>query len=225
MEDDKLKQEKYLCNMQSGTEGLAIADLFMRDADGKVIRVISLQKGQYIPTDLIDAGDLKKSRLFGSLKKCIDRRWIVVENPAIDDHVEEEKPVEMEAVIPEQAVTEIDAGTVSMKDVTSPIADSSRPKGIPAFPEDKQPPIKEIVSKMEATTVNIFAISEGNAVTAKAEAESKYNEFSNLRYFQKLKAIKDTKDTALLGVITKKSEYPQLIHNAESRLKELRESK
>lgn len=227
MTDEELKKEKYLCAMQSGTEGLAIADLFVRNADGTIMKVMTLQKGQYLLTELVDFGDLKKSRLVGSLSKCIDRGWIVVEDPAEEIKVSEPEVVEVKTVTPSQALTEVKAGIIDKKDVTDPVADVVNPtaKGIDPFPKEVQPKVVEIVSKKESKTPNSFAITETDATVGKVKSEGKYAEFDSLRYFQKLKAIKETQDVELLDLVSKKSNYPQLVHNSQSRLKELRESK
>jgi len=220
MTDEELKKERYVCQIQSGTEGLMIADLFIKTAVAHIVKPVTLKKEEYLPTDLVDFGDLKKSRLSGSLSRCIKRGWISVENPA-GEIVKEERPApEMKKPTPSAGISEVRAGLVDPKECTDIAGEAAQPKGIDPFPKDKEIPIKEVISLVEARTPNTFAVTEGDLKNPVAKVAN-YTEFMKLRYFQKLKTIKATVNTDLLKDVIVKDTYPQLVHNSKIRLAEL----
>jgi len=216
MNDELLKKEKYLCVIVGGLEGLAIADLFIRMNDGKIMKQVVVRQGDYVPTDLIDFDDIKKSRLAGSLGKCIARGWIIVENPAIEvPKLVVKEPVMMKPT-KSSAITEIDAGIISPAEVSNRVAEATQIKqAVNPFPTERELPVKSIISDEQSRTVNAFAITE------KSVTSDGYFVFNKLKHFQKLKTIKDTKDVGLLERIVNESNYPQLVHNAKLRLQEL----
>ncbi len=220
MTDEELKKEKYRCEIQSGTEGLVMADLFIRTAVAHIIKPVRLRQGEYIPTDLVDFGDLKKSRLAGALLKCIEKGWISVENPS--EKIEKVEQSTPEMIMPKSdgAITELKAGLINPEDVTNLVADVPQPKGINPFPKEKEVPVKEVITLKEARTANTFAVTEQD-LNSSVPQLTNYEDFKGLRYFQKLKAIKESTDKVLLKSIMDQDSYPQLVHNSKSRLLEL----
>jgi len=217
MDDLSLKQEKYRCEVSDNSADLEIADLFIKLSNGTIKRPVRLSKGMYVPTELLDFDDVKKSRLNGSLKKCIDNKWIVVENPAFIEVVtcsEENVRLPIET----STITETKAGIIKSENVTGKISEITQArKGVSPFPEEKiDVSSKENVFIKESRSPNLFAITENQI------KETEFSKFMSLKYFQKLKMIKETTSVSLLNEIILKSEYPQLIHNASMRLQELK---
>lgn len=218
MDNELLRKEKYTCEIESGTEGLQIFDLFIRSANNSLMRPVVLQKGEQVPTDLIDFDDLKKSRLSGALLRCIKAGWISVENPATElpAATKSSAPKMETKTLQAVGITEKGAGLIDPKSITGPITDMRRPKGVSPFPEETESPTKELISSKQSRTANTFAISE-NSISE----PSKYEEFEKNKHFIKLKVIKETSDKDLLKQIVSKSQIVQLRHNAQLRLQEL----
>jgi hypothetical protein len=212
MTDEMIKQEKYKCEIQSGIEGLEIADLFIKI--GALQKHVVIQQGEYLPIDLVEFDNLKKSRLVGSLKRCIDYGWVSVESPTAVPPKVKEVAVSKPAARP-VAITEEGAGIVSARDITNKVSDMRRVDADTVYPDEIQPPVREIVTVAQSKTPNAMAITE---TTVAADG---YFAFEKLKYFQKLKTIKDSSDVTLLKAIIEKSPYPQLVHNAQVRMQEL----
>lgn len=219
MDDEALRKEKYRCEY-NGYDGITVGDLYFRAANPMYNRRVTLKKGEYILTELLDFNDLKKSRSNGALKSFIEMGWIVVENPSTTIEKRHTANVELAAPAIANAISELAAGTVNAKDITDLVATAAQPKNVLGFPTDVQPKTTEVVSLEQSRTVNSFAISE----PANAPVDA-YEKFNSLRYFQKLKTIKETVDTNLLETIVSKSNYPQLVHNSKTRLRELQNGK
>jgi len=209
MTKEQLEKEKYICNFNEVT----ISDLFIKMTNG--MRVVTLKRGDYLPTEILSSDDIKKSRLYGCLKRLIELGYIIVENPATEIG-SIRKPVEVKFSAPSRGINEVEAGIVKASDLTNPISTAAQPIGMDPFPKDKALPVHEIISVKDSRTVNTFAITEKSIRNIPS-----YSNFSKLRYFQKLKAIKDMNDRELLHLIVEKDSYPQLIHNAQLRLKEI----
>lgn len=220
MNDESLKRERYLCANQGGIDGLLIADLFYMVEGASMKRPVILKSGDYVPTELLNFNDIKISRLTGALKRCIDRGWIVVENPAFESKKEDEKVIEIVMPRKFEGVTEIEAGIIRPSQITNPVASSAQLKGMDPYPIDRPVPFTIQKTEAAAKTANAFAITEKEAQKV-VTIDTTYEEFSKLRYFQKLKAIKDMKDKPLLQAIISKASYPQLVHNAQLRIKEI----
>ena len=218
MDDEALRKEKYRCEYK-GSE-MTIGDLIFRSANPLYNRRVTLKQGEYILTELLDFNDLKKSRLNGALKSFIEMGWVVVENPATTIEKRHSATVELAAPTMMSAITELAAGTVNVKDITDMVATAAQPRSMLSFPTDVQPKLTEVVSQEQSRTVNSFAIGEPTETPMDA-----YTRFNSLRYFQKLKTIKETTDHNLLGTIATKSNYPQLVHNSKTRLRELQSGK
>jgi hypothetical protein len=219
MDDETLRREKYRCEFE-GHDGITIGDLYFRAANPMYNRRVTLKKGEYILTELLDFTDLKKSRLSGALKSFIEMGWIAVENPATTIEKRHSAAVELAAPTIANAISELAAGTVKAKDITNLVATAAQPKNVLGFPDDIQPKVTEVVPLKQSRTVNSFAISEASEAPVDI-----YEKFNSLRYFQKLKTIKETADANLLEVIVSKSNYPQLVHNSKTRLRELQNGK
>lgn len=222
MDNDQLSKEKYRC-VFPGHNGVTIGDLIIKSKNPEHNRPIKFNFGEYLLTELLDFADLKKSRLGGALKKFIEMGWIVVENAA--EMIEQKEVKSAEIIYPKQpdVITEVKAGTVSPRDITNPTATAGQPgKSMIGFPEDKPMKTVEVMSTKESRTVNNFAISESPTQNNDSPNDPEiYAKFSALRYFQKLKTIKETDDVKLLELIATKSNYPQLVHNSKAKLKEL----
>lgn len=222
MTDDLLRKEKYKC-VFNGSPDMSIGDLFFKSPNPIYSRRVTLKKGEYILTELLDFEDLKKSRLHGALGKFIEMGWIVVESPSVSVVKKEtETPAKQLETAPE-AITELQAGIIQAKDISNKISTSSS-KGSAStsnlgFPIEAQTKTVESLSIEKSRTINSLAISETAA--QKAPSTDVYDKFIALRYFQKLKTIKETRDQGLLSLIISKSNYPQLIYNSKNRLREL----
>ena len=221
LDDETLRKEKYKC-VFSSADGVTIFDLYFKSPNPVYNRRVSLKNGEYILTELLDFEDLKKSRLTGALSKFIEMGWIVVENASVSPMVKEGVRKAVRATPPSSAITEIQAGIIHAKDISNRV--SSATSGYQhvgasslGFPEEAHQKTTETLSLDKSRTINSLAISE---VTAQ-QATSAYDKFTTLRYFQKLKTIKDSTDQTLLSLIIAKSNYPQLVHNSKNRLREL----
>lgn len=219
--DDELRKEKYRCEF-NGAEGITIGDLHIKAKNPSYSRSVKIKKGEYILTELLEFEDLKRSRLTGALSQFIKKGWIVVENPSV--------PTKLQPVAAPNAVeliTERLAGTVLAKDVTNLVTDAPKQTNTLDYPTENHPQVVETITMEESRTPNTFAISENDAEVAISadKVEEAFNKFNSLRYFQKLKAIRDMTDTRLLEIITQKSNYPQLIHNSKNRLREIQNGK
>ena len=221
MDDEQLRKEKYRCTF-AGHNGLTVGDLFIRSKNFNFNRVVQLKQGEYLLTELLDFAELKKSRLTGALSKFIEKGWVTVENPAAPVEKREVAPIEMVQPATSAAVTEMQAGTVKLQDVTNLTATAGQPKSMLDYPEDKPVKVVEVVSFEKSRTVNSCAISESPVNDSGVQNGSDvFEKFNALRYFQKLKTIKETTDVNLLEIIARKSNYPQLVHNSKNRLREL----
>ena len=216
MDDEQLRKEKYRCEYD-GADGITIGDLFFKAANPTYNRRVQLKKGEYVLTELLDFTDLKKSRTSGALAKFIEMGWVVVESPLA---IVERKIQTMERR-PDvsSAITEIQTGI--LKGTTNLVA-TGKVASI-GFPSETQPKIVESLSIDKSRNINSLAISEVDAASASVAEE--YEKFDSLRYFQKLKTIKDTRNVNLLELIVSKSHYPQLVHNSKNRLRDLQTSR
>lgn len=219
MEDNDLRKEKYRCEF-NGPEGITVGDLYFKASNPIYNRQVKIKKGEYILTELLDFEDLKKSRFKGALSKFIEMGWIVIENPSMPVEKREQKMPEMRPAAIQKAITELQAGTVQAKNITNLVATSGQPADI-GFPKERHPQVVESLSLDKSRNINSLAISETDAVKDVVSATSEFDKFNSLRYFQKLKMIKETTNRALLELISTKSNYPQLIHNSKNRLREL----
>jgi hypothetical protein len=223
IDDEMLRKEKFRCDYE-GADGVTVGDLFFKAANPEYNRKVFLKKGEYILTELLDFADLKKSRLTGALSKFIEMGWIVVENPSIIVEKRVSRPVEMKASSISEAITEVQAGIIQAKDITNLVATSGQPKTI-GYPTESHPKVVEALSLDKSRNINSLAISEAEAISSTTDSSKEFDKFNSLRYFQKLKTIKETKDLTLLELIASKSNYPQLVHNSKNRLRELQTSR
>ncbi len=213
-------KEKYRCAFV-GHNGITISDLMVKPSNPNLWHPIHFSFGEYLQTDLLNPADLQKSRSAGALHKFIEMGWIVVENAAVSVEVKASS-TKIEYPAQTAAITEVQAGTVAPKDITNLTVTAGRPSNMLDYPEDKPTKVIEVISDKESRTVNNFAILESAANDNGLQNDSEiYEKFSALRYFQKLKTIKETDNLKLLELIATKSNYPQLVHNSKSRLKEL----
>lgn len=217
MDDEQLRKEKYRCTFK-GSDGITISDLVIKATNPNYNRKITLQHGEYILTELLDFDDLKKSRIVGALSKFIEMGWVTVENPSIPVEKREVKPPEMKELPPIKAITEAQANGRPEKPVFVAIG----PASSIGFPAEEEVELTEVLSSEQSRKTNSLAISEMDAKKALADTTVTLDKFNSLRYFQKLKTIKETVDITLLELITTKSNYPQLIHNSKNRLRELK---
>ena len=156
-----LRQEKYKCAVQSGLEGLTLVDLFIKSAEGKSLRPVRLQLGQYIPLDQVDAAETSKSRLSGSLGRSIKMGWIIVENSALPcDTSSVEAP--KQAVASATTITEVAAGIVRPDQLTSPIAGTRSAKDSYPWPKDVEIPVVKLISDKDSKTHNALALTEAD---------------------------------------------------------------
>lgn len=220
MSDEELQKEKYRCDF-NGIGSITVRDLLIKAKNSVYVRPVTLNRGEYILTELLDFADLKKSRTSGALKQLIQMGYIAVENSAVPNETIARETV-MAPASKSSVITELQAGTVSPNDITNLISGKDSPESsapnVLDYPEDKQPKVYELISDEQSRTPNTFAISE-------VDASNTFEKFNSLRYFQKLKAIREMTDVRLLETITTKSSYPQLIHNSKTRLKEIQNGK
>jgi len=221
IDDETIQKEKYRCSFASG---VTIGDLLFKSTNSAHHRRVTLQHGDYILTELLDFSDLKKSRLTGSLSKFIQMGWIIVENPG-EIVVERVETVRPSRAIASSAITEIQAGIIHAKDISNKISSASASSEYATsnlgYPKETHPKTVEALSLDKSRTINGLAISETEAQQSLAPSTTSYDKFVTLRYFQKLKTIKETLDQELLSLIIAKSSYPQLVHNSKNRLREL----
>lgn len=215
MDNDELAKEKYRCTF-NGQDGITFVDLYFKSSNPFYNKRATLKNGEYLLTELLDFEDLKKSRTSGALSSFIKLGMVAVENMSIptkgDTRMLKTTPE------PSRGVSEVQAGTITS---TDSVVTQSAPKGSSiGYPTESQPNVVELVSVENSRTPNAFAISEDDA--AKSDSFTKFN---TLKYFQKLKAIKDMTDISLLEAITTRSNYPQLIHNSKNRLREIQNGK
>lgn len=218
--DDELRKEKFRCEF-NGPDGITISDLHIKAKNPLYSRAVKLKKGEYILTELLEFEDLKKSRLSGALSHFIKKGWVTVENPSVPTKAVVQSAVkEIKAGEP---LTERGAGLVAPKDVTNIIADAPKFNNNLDYPKDVQTKSYELVSKEQSRTPNAFAIAETEVPSNKIEES--FEKFNSLKYFQKLKAIREMNDIKLLETITSKCNYPQLVHNSKNRLREIQTGK
>lgn len=216
--DEEIRKEKYRCTF-NGQEGITFVDLYFKSSNPFYNKRAVLKNGEYLLTELLDFEDLKKSRTSGALNAFIKMGWVAVENTSIST----KSDTRMLKNIPEpsRGVSEIQSGAINSKNSTDSVVTQTAPKGSSiGYPTESQPKVVELVSAEQSRTPNSFAISEDDA--AKGDSFAKFN---TLKYFQKLKAIKDMTDISLLEAISTKSTYPQLVHNSKNRLREMLNSK
>ncbi len=223
MDDEQLRKEKYRCDYD-GADGLKIGDLFFKASNPTYNRMVSLKKGEYILTELLDFADLKKSRLGGALGKFIDMRWIAVENPSVPVAPRIQTTQSYEKPFIATAITELQAGLIKAENITN-FAGTSRQGATIGYPTESHPKVVESLSLDKSRNINSLAISETEAVSSTLTAAEEYEKFNSLRYFQKLKTVKETKNLGLLELIVAKSNYPQLVHNSRNKLRELQTSR
>lgn len=223
MDDEQLRKEKYRCAF-SGADGITIGDLFFKAANPTYNKKVFLKHGEYILTELLDFADLKKSRTTGALSKFIDMGWIVVENPSIPVTPRAQTTQSYEKPSISTAITELQAGLIKEENITNYAGPVAQTKTI-GFPNETHPKIVASLSLDKSRNINSLAISETEASSSTNNAAEEYEKFISLRYFQKLKTIKETKNMALLELISTKSNYPQLVHNSRNRLRELQTSR
>lgn len=222
--DDELRKEKYRCEY-NGQDGITINDLHIKAKNPAYSRCVKIKKGEYVLTELLEFADLKKSRESGALNQFIKKGWVVVENPSTPVAVQPRSALrELRAG---ETISERNVGLVAAKDVTNLVADAPHLNNTLDYPTESHPQVIELTSKEQSRTPNVFAISENDAEssTSLVKVEEAFNKFNSLRYFQKLKAIRDMTDMKLLETITQKSNYPQLIHNSKNRLREIQNGK
>lgn len=220
MTDDTLRKEKYLCTYD-GHDGITIGDLFIKATNPVYNRKVSLKKGEYVLTELLDFEDLKKSRIAGALSKFIEMGWVTVENPSIPVAQRVAKSLELAAPDRSQSISEREMGSVLARDITNLVgAVATQPKDL-GYPADTQPKVIESLSLDKSRNTNSLAISEPQAASPALTAQETFDKFESLRYFQKLKAIKESVSIVLLEMIVARSSYPQLVHNAKNRIREL----
>jgi hypothetical protein len=218
MDNDTLRKEKYRCTFK-GSDGITISDLIIKATNPNYNRKISLRYGEYILTELLDFEDLKKSRMVGALARFIEMGWVAVENPSIPvEKKEPAKPVAVAVPAVAKAITEAAAQGRPEKQIYA----STGPSSSLGFPKEEETPLTEVLSSEQSRKLNSLAISETDAKVALADATVTLDKFNSLRYFQKLKLIKETVDVGLLEGVVTKSNYPQLIHNAKNRIRELK---
>lgn len=219
MDDEQLRKEKYRCDYD-GADGLKVGDLFFKASNPTYNRMVSLKKGEYILTELLDFADLKKSRTTGALSKFIEMGWVVVENPSVPST----RVVATNYSSPiEDAITELQAGLIKAETITSFAGTLRQSTKSIGYPTETHLKVVESLSLDKSRNINSLAISETDASSSLAAEE--FGKFNSLRYFQKLKTIKETKNMALLELIATKSNYPQLVHNSRNRLRELQTSR
>lgn len=217
MDNETLRKEKYRCAFK-GSDGITISDLIIKATNPNYNRKISLRYGEYILTELLDFEDLKKSRMVGALSKFIEMGWVIVENPSIPVEKKEVKQPEMSVAAVSKVITEAQANGRADK----PMYMSTGPASSIGFPTEEQAQLTTVVSNEQSRKPNSLAISELDAKKALADTTVTLDKFNALRYFQKLKTIKETTDVTLLELIATKSNYPQLIHNSKNRIRELK---
>jgi len=155
-----LSNEKYKCAIQSG-EGLILVDLYIRTADNKILRPVKLQKGEYVPNEAVDASDILKSRLGGSLGRSIKMGWIVVENPALPAEVEKKEVPAMDVPkMTNAGITEVAAGIVKPNQISNPISGVVTPRENSPWPKDTELPVIQLMSDKDSRTDNSMAITE-----------------------------------------------------------------
>jgi len=204
MNDEQIRQEKYRCVFK-GVDGITIRDLFFKSTNSIYNRRVVLHEGEYLLTELLDFEDLKKSRSTGALSKFIEMKWVVVENLAARTSPKEQ--VETPASCEKELVA------------------ASGPSVSIGYPADVQPKLVEVLSSEQSRKPNSLAISEVDAASLALASTITLEKFNSLRYFQKLKAIKETTDIRLLELIATHSTYPQLVHNSKNRIRALVKSK
>jgi len=218
MDNETLRKEKYRCTFK-GSDGITISDLVIKATNPTYNRKISLRYGEYILTELLDFEDLKRSRMAGALARFIEMGWVVVENPSIPvEKREPVKPVEAAKPAVVRAITEAAAQGRPEKQIYA----ATGPTSSIGFPTEEKTVSTEVISVEQSRKLNGLAISEVDVKVAAVNATVTLDKFNALRYFQKLKTIKDTEDIALLELVATKSNYPQLVHNAKNRLREIK---
>jgi hypothetical protein len=217
MDNEQLQKEKYLCTFK-GQDGITISDLIIKATNPNYNRKISLKYGEYILTELLDFEDLKRSRMVGALGRFIEMGWVTVENPSIPVEKKEVVSPEMIAVPVSKGITEAQAAGRPEK----PVYVSTGPSSSLGYPVEEKTQLVEVLSNDQSRKTNSLAISENDVKVAMANTTVTLDKFNSLRYFQKLKTIKETTDVSLLELIATKSNYPQLIHNSKNRIRELK---
>ena len=159
-----LSKEKYKCTVQSG-EGLILADLYIRTTDNKILRPVKVQKDAYIPVEALDATDLLRSRLSGSLSRCIKSGCIVVENPAIPAEADKKEVPAMDTPdMRSTAVTEVEAGIIKPSQISNPISGVKTPKENSPWPKDTELPVVSLMTDKDSRTDNSMAITETSLI-------------------------------------------------------------
>lgn len=214
--DEEIRKEKYLCTFK-GSDGITFIDLNVKSTNPKFNKRVVLKYGEYLLTELLDFEDLKKSRTSGALNSFIKMGWVTVENSISSYGINRKADKE-----PVGGINEVQSGALKMSNVTNAIGNTlstysaTRNSDI-GFPAEVETKVVEMVSMEKSRTPNSFAVSEKDV-----HIEDSYTKFTALKYFQKLKTIKNTTDTSLLEAISAKSNYPQLVHNSKNRLRELK---
>ena len=217
MTNDQLQKEKYRCTFK-GSDGITISDLIIKATNPNYNRKITLRYGEYILTELLDFEDLKKSRMVGALARFIEMGWVAVENPTIPVEKREVAKEELATPAVSRAITE----AASQGRPDKAMYASTGPVSLIGYPTEEKTATTEVLTSEQSRKPNSLAISELDARKDQANSPITLDKFNSLRYFQKLKLIKETLDAGLLESIATKSSYPQLIHNAKNRIKEIK---
>ncbi len=179
--------KQYKVVVFGGIDGLKFPELPIKFSNG-VSAPLYVKKGQYLPLDILDPLDVKKSLIAGSLGRAIKAGMVVVED---DTPV---PPPPTPVVQPP-------------KPVVAPEVVASEPKPVPEEPK----PLSYKQAIVEASKEAAGPITDLSSVKS-------YEDFCRLSYFLKLRFVKDCTDKNLLKTIGDKADSNQIKNNINIRL-------
>ena len=179
---------------------LQFQDLSVKYNNGYA-QFLRIREGEEIPLDLLDAEDVRKSLLVGSLKGYMDNGWVVEIKP--EEKLNEPEVTRLSNFITEQMVFRPEMIQPLKPLDASPQDTDAKSPAAPILPEVKE------VEKI--STPKIEPITDLALVKT-------FEDFERLSQFLKLRFIKDSDNFELLKDILGKTPSVQLKNNITLRL-------
>lgn len=181
---------KYLVVTFGGMDGLKFPDLLVKYSTGYLLP-LHVKEGEYVPLEILDPLDVKKSLIVGSLGRYLKGGQVIEE----DDEIPKELPKQIIKELPKKPILDV-------KQTTQEIVPTS----------------KEKVEEQSLQTDS--KIKEESPLTDLSQVKT-IEDFFRLGYFLKLKYIKDCADKVFLQQILEKTDSKQLSNNIALRLTQL----
>jgi hypothetical protein len=170
---------------------------------------LKIKEGEEIPVDLLDADDVKKSMLVGSLKGYIDNGWVVEVKDG--DAIAAQETTRLSHFITEEMVFR--------PEMIQPL------KLLNNLPQDvaidAQSPTAPILPEAKAAEMTNHVAAKIEPITDLALVKT-FEDFERLSHFLKIRFIKDSDNLELLKDILGKTTSAQLMNNITLRLTQIK---